>query len=66
MSAVEGERADGHKGSFARVRDCARMHDDVDVPGMLAGHIAEMYAESERERRNIGVERAIARARASA
>lgn len=65
MSAVKGDRSDEHKRSMVPTRDSAQTRDDIDVPGILAGHIAKLYAEAERERRDIGVERAIARARAS-
>ncbi len=65
MSAVESDRSDEHKRSMVPARDREQTRGDIDVPGILAGHIAELYAEAERERRDVGVERAIARARAS-
>jgi len=66
MSAVEGNRADGHTGSAAPLPPRSQDPDTTDVPGILVAQIADLYAASERERRDIGVERAIARARATA
>ncbi|MBI5232520.1 MAG: hypothetical protein HY876_10210 [Coriobacteriales bacterium] len=36
---------------------------DSDVPGLLAGHVSEVYASEERERRTQRTEKMIARAR---
>jgi hypothetical protein len=66
MSAVEGDRIHGHNGSSAPDRAGAPGPTEVDVPGILAGQVADLYATSERERRKAVVERAIARARGSA
>ncbi len=65
MSAVESDSADGHASSSVPVIRRLQDPDAIDVPGMLVGQIADLYAEAERERRSIGVERAIARARAT-
>jgi hypothetical protein len=66
MSAVEGGRTVGHNGSSAPDRTRALGQADLDVPGILAGQVGELYAAAERERRDTGVERAIARARGAA
>jgi len=66
MSAVESDRTHGNNGSSAPVPTRARASGDVDIPGILAGQVATRYAASERERRNMSLERAIARARGTA
>ena len=64
MSAVEGDRTGRRRDSSVPPRRTPAV-DAADVPGILAGQIAALYAAAERERRDVGVERAIARARAA-
>ncbi len=66
MSAVEGDRIHGHNGTSAPDRSSTRVQDNLDLGGVLAGQVADLYAAAERKRRDIHVERAIARARGSA
>ncbi len=66
MSAVEGDGTQRHTGSPAPMPPPAPASDSTDVPGILAGQVAELYADSERERRSASLERAISRARDTA
>jgi hypothetical protein len=63
MSVVDATRREDRFGANASFRPATDSHDDIDVPGVSASHIASLYAHGERERRDAGVERAIARAR---
>lgn len=62
MSAVDADRTVGRVSANAHLRPPKDPH-VIDVPSVLASQIASLYARGERERRNAGVERAIARAR---
>jgi len=66
MSAVDATRREDRVGANARFHPATDSHDGIDVPGVLASQIASLYAHGERERRDAGVERAIARARGAA
>jgi hypothetical protein len=66
MSAIDGTRPEDRAGANARLRPSTDPHDGIDIPGMLATQIGSRYAHGERERRDAGVERAIARARGTA
>ena len=64
MSATERDRTDSQaEGTYAASRTA---HDAIDIPGILASQIADLYASAERERRNATMERAIARAKGNA
>ena len=65
MSAVDGANTHDRTDS-ATVQSRSQVPDPADIPGVLAGQIADLYAASERERRRVSVERAIARARGTA
>lgn len=62
MSA-EGSRTDSQSESTYVVNGAPQ--DAIDVPGLLASQIAALYADAERERRILTMERAIERAKAS-
>ena len=66
MSAVEGNRTAGSTASSVPLTPRVLPVEETDIPGILAGQVADLYAASERERRDVGVERAIARARQDA
>ena len=64
MSATERDRTDGQaKGTYAAP---GTANDAIDIPGILASQIADLYASAERERRRATTERSIARAKRSA
>jgi len=63
MSA-EGSRMDSQPESTYVVNGATS--DAIDVPGLLASEIADLYADSERERRIATMERAIERAKEGA
>lgn len=64
MSATERDRTERQPESTYPAR--GTVHEAIDVPGILASQIADLYASAERERRVATMERAIARAKASA
>jgi hypothetical protein len=66
MSAFDGTRPEDRVGANVAFRPSTDSHDVIDIPGVLASQIASRYAHGERERRDAGVERAIARARGTA
>lgn len=65
MSALDSDRTDSRTGSHT-IRAATRATETPDIPGVMAGHVADLYAAAERERRRVGTERAIARARRDA
>jgi hypothetical protein len=64
MSATERDRTESQTESTHAA--AGTVHDAIDLPGILASQIADLYASAERERRAATMERAIARAKGSA
>jgi hypothetical protein len=64
MSTTESDRTDSQVESTWAASNTAS--DAIDIPGILANQIADLYASAERERRVATTERAIARAKSSA
>jgi len=64
MSATESDRTDSRIEATLTAHKTAE--NAIDIPGILANQIADLYAVAERERRVATTERAIARAKASA
>lgn len=64
MSATERDHTDSQAERTHPTHSIA--HDAIDIPGILASQIADLYASAERERRIATMERAIARAKGPA